>query len=552
MPAAQQAPAQPPPASSYPPWGEDDNSSDEEDESESVATQSMPPPSDIPPPIPDCPPPISEFTSCGSISIDNSLSTFATDYCVGIYDYDATGSDEISFKAGDKIKILNRMPSGVDDGWWKGMVKSGSHAGKVGLFPSIICEPINDSDSEKTDGSLESPTSYSCAPPAMSPPKTPCLNNSLSVKDPMEIVVTAPTPTVQSPVAAESDHDGHDGEAPQRPPPVQPPRPVPPAAAPGTVTTLLPLYSFKNYNCPFPFLAAAPKLEKQVAQDIPQVVIQETLDEVSSPESEEQSFPPPPPPEEAKPSDEPKVEAKVEPSQEPPPLPDQSEAKFEAKFEANFDPPPSEAKEEAKKEAPFVANFEANFESPVKETESPPAAPAFEANFEANFEAKFEPPSPPPEAQPQDIPAAVNSQEVEREEIKFDESPENTETEEPKIATNKSFDDESRSEAINFDKKPISKSSSSEYSEDEVVESKKKELSSDDDKPKNPNPRGLQRVDTADSDSSDNSDSSAPAKEPQREAAKSDSDSDSSDHVPPEDLHVKQLKKLDTLKESSA
>ena len=39
---------------------------------------------------------------------------------LGIYDYDATGSDEISFRAGDKIKILNRVPNGVEDGWWKG------------------------------------------------------------------------------------------------------------------------------------------------------------------------------------------------------------------------------------------------------------------------------------------------------------------------------------------------------------------------------------------------------------------------------------------------
>ena len=87
-----------------------------------------------------------------------------------MYDYDATGSDEISFKAGDKIKVLNRIPNGVDDGWWKGMVKS---SGKVGLFPSIICEPLEESDSdEKTEDSLESPLS-SCAPPSMAPPRTP-------------------------------------------------------------------------------------------------------------------------------------------------------------------------------------------------------------------------------------------------------------------------------------------------------------------------------------------------------------------------------------------
>ena len=57
--------------------------------------------------------------------------------------------------------------------------------------------------------------------------------------------------------------------------------------------------------------------------------------------------------------------------------------------------------------------------------------------------------------------------------------------------------------------------------------------------------RSLKRVDTADS--SDDSSEEGPIE------AKSDSDdTDSSDHVPPEDLQVKQLKKLDTLKESSA
>jgi hypothetical protein len=58
----------------------------------------------------------------------------------------------------------------------------------------------------------------------------------------------------------------------------------------------------------------------------------------------------------------------------------------------------------------------------------------------------------------------------------------------------------------------------------------------------------IQRVDTADSDSSDDSSKS------EGPVVKSDpdSDTDSSDHVVPEDLHVKQLKKLDTLKESSA
>jgi hypothetical protein len=241
-------PVQPPPMSEFPPWQsyEDEANSSElsDDESEEDGTSAFGgPPSAVPPPIPDCPPPISEFTgaSCDSISNLNSLSTFGNDYCVGMYDYDATGSDEISFRSGDKIKILNRMPNGVDDGWWKGMVKTGSNAGKQGLFPSIICEPLNDSDSCKTEDSIESPTDMSFAPPSgaappmapppMSPPKTGnAKENSLNAF--VDIEVTAPTPTVQSPVQPPEQPPrpkqppAVPSQPPGRPAPVQPPRPA--------------------------------------------------------------------------------------------------------------------------------------------------------------------------------------------------------------------------------------------------------------------------------------------------------------------------------------
>ena len=56
--------------------------------------------------------------------------------------------------------------------------------------------------------------------------------------------------------------------------------------------------------------------------------------------------------------------------------------------------------------------------------------------------------------------------------------------------------------------------------------------------------RSLKRVDTV---SSEDSSEEGPI-----EADSASNSSDSSDHIPPEDLQVKQLKKLDTLKESSA
>ncbi len=52
-----------------------------------------------------------------------SIASGMTDFCRALYDYDATGSDEISFEEGDIIKVLKREPNGVDDGWWMGELR---------------------------------------------------------------------------------------------------------------------------------------------------------------------------------------------------------------------------------------------------------------------------------------------------------------------------------------------------------------------------------------------------------------------------------------------
>ena len=90
-----------------------------------------------------------------------------------MYDYDATGSDEISFEEGDVIKVIKRDPNGVDDGWWLGELRNGSHAGTSGLFPSIVVEECYENGDESPDDySLASPQS-SVAPPSFSPPRVP-------------------------------------------------------------------------------------------------------------------------------------------------------------------------------------------------------------------------------------------------------------------------------------------------------------------------------------------------------------------------------------------
>ena len=93
-----------------------------------------------------------------------------TDYCRALYDYDATGSDEITFEEGDIIRVLKREPNGVDDGWWMGELRTGAHAGANGLFPSIVVEECYENGEDSPDDySLASPQS-SVAPPSFSPP----------------------------------------------------------------------------------------------------------------------------------------------------------------------------------------------------------------------------------------------------------------------------------------------------------------------------------------------------------------------------------------------
>jgi myosin-1 len=53
--------------------------------------------------------------------------------CKAIYDYDATDTDELTFKEGDIIEITKEDPSG----WWKGKIK-----GREGLFPNNYIEKM--------------------------------------------------------------------------------------------------------------------------------------------------------------------------------------------------------------------------------------------------------------------------------------------------------------------------------------------------------------------------------------------------------------------------
>ena len=51
---------------------------------------------------------------------------------VALFDFEAQEDGEVSFKRGNRIKVLEK----TDPNWWKGQVASGVLAGNVGLFPS--------------------------------------------------------------------------------------------------------------------------------------------------------------------------------------------------------------------------------------------------------------------------------------------------------------------------------------------------------------------------------------------------------------------------------
>ena len=117
----------PPPAGSS-----DEGSSDEDESSEYEDTESFgPPPGLPPPPGPPPPPGVSasqnsldkqalngrppsiNFSNCkfaSSASMDSNTTGTGTfsDFCRALYDYDATGSDEISFEEGESGALSYR------------------------------------------------------------------------------------------------------------------------------------------------------------------------------------------------------------------------------------------------------------------------------------------------------------------------------------------------------------------------------------------------------------------------------------------------------------
>lgn len=86
------------------------------------------------------------------------------EYCIALYDYDASAEDELTFEENQIILIVNKSPHGVDDGWWEG-----EFDGKFGNFPSLVVEECDEHGEPLTEPEEDSPPPSAppefCAPP---------------------------------------------------------------------------------------------------------------------------------------------------------------------------------------------------------------------------------------------------------------------------------------------------------------------------------------------------------------------------------------------------
>ncbi|XP_055373206.1 protein nervous wreck isoform X2 [Condylostylus longicornis] len=94
------------------------------------------------------------------------------EYCIAMYDYDATAEDELTFEEGQIIKIITKSAHGVDDGWWEGELN-----GQVGNFPSLVVEECDENGEPFTygedDEEEEDETPPGSAMPSFSFPAAP-------------------------------------------------------------------------------------------------------------------------------------------------------------------------------------------------------------------------------------------------------------------------------------------------------------------------------------------------------------------------------------------
>ncbi|XP_043648686.1 protein nervous wreck isoform X9 [Drosophila teissieri] len=280
------------------------------------------------------------------------------EWCIALYDYDATAEDELTFEEGDKIKIITKTAHGVDDGWWEGELD-----GKFGNFPSLVVEECDELGEPLSEGGDESPPPT--AAPTFALPPAPALPPEYAHE--LELELTEDMFGSQDTADEDSGYIPNGAAAPSMPPPVL-------IQEPGMEDDL------SDDGQPPPQLAkaggsapgAGSKVEKGAAAGGANTL---NLGE-SDAQPEEQVSKEPPAEVAKKPDIAPKPLAKVAPQSAPAKEEDQQ----------SF----SEGTDSASvADVPVLQDAEDPFNEKAK-GESGGGESGFEANFEANFDANFD------------------------------------------------------------------------------------------------------------------------------------------------------------------
>ncbi|XP_016958543.1 protein nervous wreck isoform X8 [Drosophila biarmipes] len=133
------------------------------------------------------------------------------EWCIALYDYDATAEDELTFEEGDKIKIITKTAHGVDDGWWEGELD-----GKFGNFPSLVVEECDEMGEPLSEGGDESPPPT--AAPSFALPPAPALPPEYAHE--LELELTEDMFGSQDTADEDSGYIPNGAAAPSMPPPV--------------------------------------------------------------------------------------------------------------------------------------------------------------------------------------------------------------------------------------------------------------------------------------------------------------------------------------------
>ncbi|XP_071439779.1 protein nervous wreck isoform X3 [Hetaerina americana] len=145
----------------------------------------------------------------------NGVGGDAPNYCIALYDYEATCPEELTFPEGCILRIIRKSGTAaeedgeeVDDGWWEGEAPDG----RKGLFPSLVVEPCRPNGEPLTPQGEESPPGS--APPVFTPPDVPTY-----LLPPQHVFVTQPTPDVEEmPITEEKPPDENGKEEEPEPP----------------------------------------------------------------------------------------------------------------------------------------------------------------------------------------------------------------------------------------------------------------------------------------------------------------------------------------------